>query len=222
MIEPAIFQRWLGAHSQPVAVDGVIGPKSRAAILPAFTNLNASAVTTDLENEIALRLGVSLKQLRAVARVESSSTGYDRLGRPKILFERHLFHRLTGGAHSPSMFSDPASGGYSIDSWGKLLRAVSADVEAAFSSCSWGKFQVLGLHWRDLKYGSVLEMAYATVIGEAAHYDMLARFIEKNGLQDEMRALSSDPETCRGFARAYNGPAYARLGYHTKLARAMR
>jgi hypothetical protein len=61
------------------------------------------------------------------------------------------------------------------------------------------------------------------VLSEAAHYELLAQFIEANGLKDELARLSPDPETCRAFARAYNGPAYERNGaYHVKLARAMR
>ncbi|MGG7377547.1 N-acetylmuramidase domain-containing protein, partial [Escherichia coli] len=33
----------------------------------------------------------------AVIHVESSGAGYQADRRPKILFERHVFHRLTGG-----------------------------------------------------------------------------------------------------------------------------
>lgn len=36
------------------------------------------------------------------------------------------------------------------------------------------------------------------------------------------RRLSPDPETCRDFAKGYNGAGYRKFAYHEKLARAMR
>ncbi|WP_337192532.1 N-acetylmuramidase domain-containing protein [Novosphingobium silvae] len=103
----------------------------------------------------------------------------------------------------------------------KLGLACAKNPDAAFGSCSWGKFQVLGLHWSKLRYASPYALAFSTVASEAAHYELLARYIEVFGLTDELRALSRDPDDCRAFAQGYNGPAYAVGGYHQKLARAM-
>jgi hypothetical protein len=165
---PTELQQWLCAHGQTVAVDGKPGPQTRAAIVAAFTNTSAAAVTDEDIDRIASRLKCSILQLRAVAQVESGGSAFDKLGRPKILFERHLFHRLA------------------------------------------------------LQYPSPIEMAYSTVTGEAAHYEMLARYVEHNGLAPALRQLSTDPETCRDFAAGYNGPGYRNFDYHTKLARALR
>lgn len=205
-----------------VAADGMFGPKSRAALIARFTNTAAPAVNSADLISFASRLHCSGKQLAAVAKVESAGGGFDDRGRPKILFERHLFHRQTGGRWSPSSFSQATGGRYSEDSWGKLLLACAKDPDAAFSSCSWGKFQVLGLHWSKLGYESPFALAVSTVESETAHYDLLSRYIEAFGLADELRALSTDPEDCRAFARRYNGPAYERFDYHKKLASAMR
>lgn len=218
---PTEFQRWLGAHGQPVVVDGKPGPQTRAATIAAFTNNCASAVTDDDIDAIADRLGCTVKQIRAVAAVESGGAAFDKQGRPKILFERHLFHRLTNGAHGLTPFSNPKGGGYAEDSWVKLTYAACKDAKAAFGSASWGRFQVLGLHWLALQYPSALEMAYSTVTSEAAHFEMLARYIEHNGLKPAIQQLSTDPEDCRDFARSYNGPSYRKFSYHEKLARAM-
>lgn len=217
MIDIRKLQTAVGA-----TVDGVFGPKSRAAVLAAFTNRNAPAVTPAEIATFADRLGCTEKQLRAVALVESSGGGFDPQGRPKILYERHLFHRLTEGRWSPAPFSQSAGGGYRESSWAKLLAACAHDPDAAFGAGSWGKFQVLGLHWSRLGYESSFALARSTVDSEAAHYELLLRYIFANGLADAMRAISIDPETCRAFAKGYNGPAYAKLGYHQKLARAMR
>lgn len=216
------LQTWLNEHGATLVVDGYPGELTRAAILKVFTNDCAPAVT---EQDIALlsaRLGCSTRQLRAVSKVESGGSGFDKSGRPKILFERHIFHRLTDGKWSPAPFSQSNGGGYSDPSWPKLTAAACKDADAAFSACSWGKFQVLGSHWSVLGYPSPIDMAYSAVTGEAAHYEMLARFIEKNGLKDELCALSTDPADNRAFAKRYNGPAYERFKYHTKLAEAMK
>jgi hypothetical protein len=219
---PTELQQWLCTHGQAVSVDGNPGPQTRAAIVAAFTNRSAAAVTEAEIAAFADRLGCEVKQLRAVSMVESGGAAFDTKGRPKILFERHLFHRLTNGAWSVCGFSNPKGGGYADDSWEKLSQAACRNERAAFSSASWGKFQVLGMHWLALEYPSPIEMAHSTVTSEAAHYEMLARYIEKNGLRPALAKLSTDPLSCRDFAAGYNGPGYRKFDYDVKLARAMR
>jgi hypothetical protein len=218
----ATFQAWLNARGADIAVDGAGGPKTRAAILDVFTNLHAPAVDSVELAGFADDLGVSLKQMMAVAKVESAGGGFTDTGRPKILFERHYFWRLTQGAHGLQPWSNPQGGGYDQDSWSKLCLAACVDPSAAFASCSWGKFQIMGAHWLALDYLSSYGMAYTMVHSEADHYEALVRFVKANRLVEEMRAISRDPETCRGFAKAYNGPGYERFRYHLKLAEAMR
>lgn len=215
------LQRWLFQHGQSIVLDGIGGPGTRAAIIAAFTNKAAAEVNDADITALASRLGCTVKQIKAVARVESGGSAYDNLGRPKILFERHLFHRLTNGAHSVTSFSDPKGGGYSEDSWVKLAKAACVDPDAAFASVSWGKFQVLGTHWKALGYPSALELAYSTVGSEAAHYELLARFIEHNGLKPALAALSARPADNVAFASRYNGPAFKKFRYDEKLAVAM-
>ena len=203
-------------------VDGIWGPESRDALLNAFTNPSVAAVSAEKIDEYAQRLGVSAKQVRAVAQVESSGGAFDGKGRPKILFERHKFHKYTGGKWSVCAFSNPKGGGYNESSWDKLNGAIITNaVDAAFMSCSWGKFQVLGEWWDELDYPSPFAMAHSTTVSEAGHYDMLCRYIEHFKLQDEMKALSTDANKCVAFASAYNGAGFKKFEYHTKLAKAM-
>jgi hypothetical protein len=96
-VNGADFQKWLTEHGQVIPIDGLMGPKTRAAIAAAFTNPCAASITEDEIIAFANRLGCTTRQLKAVATVESSASGFDRLGRPKILFERHLFWRYTRG-----------------------------------------------------------------------------------------------------------------------------
>jgi murein L,D-transpeptidase YcbB/YkuD len=51
--------------------------------------------------------------------------------------------------------------------------------------------------------------------GIAGQVELMVRYIEKAGLASALR--SKDWTT---FARGYNGPGYAKQGYHTKLAQA--
>lgn len=204
-----------------VTADGMFGPISRAALLDHFTNTNAPAANSADMLVFASNLGCTGKQLSAVASVESSGGGFDNHGRPKILYERHLFHRQTDGKWSPTIFSNKSGGGYGQSSWDKLAAACAKDPDAAFGACSWGKFQVLGLHWSKLGYESPYALAYSCVTGEAEHYDLFARYIQAFGLADELRAITDDPEDCRALARGYNGPNYEKFNYHKRIAKAM-
>jgi len=215
------FQKWLNDRGASIAVDGQAGPGTRAAIMHVFANTNAAAISAAEIAEIATRIGIPERNLRAIATVESGGGGFDNNGRPKILYERHYFHRLTNGRWSPSPFSQAKSGGYSEPSWDKLCRAACLHPLHAFASASWGKFQIMGSHANSLGYANPLEFAYTMTRSEKAHYEALAAFIKTNRLDDEARAMSTDPEKCRAFARAYNGPAYEKFSYHKKLAKAM-
>lgn len=217
----AELQQWLDAHGQHIAIDGIGGPATRTAIAAAFTSTNAPAVNGLDIQDLATRLGCTVKQIKAVARVESGGSAFDDMGRPKILFERHYFWRLTNGRHGVTSFSNPKGGGYNESSWEKLTRAACLDPQAAFASASWGKFQVMGAHWKALGYPSALEMAYSTVGSEAAHYEMLARFIEHNGLKAALQKLSANPADNVAFASRYNGPSFRNFRYDEKLAVAM-
>jgi len=203
--------------------DGIWGENSRKALLAAFTNPAPAKLSTADAKTYAGRLKVTPKQLAAVATVEAGGSGFDKAGRPKILFERHKFHKYTGGNYSVCTFSNPQRGGYDESSWDKLTGAiVTGAIDAAFMACSWGKFQVLGEYWDDFNYDSPFALAFSQVPGESGHYDLLCRYVEFNRLQDEMAALSADPKTCRAFAKAYNGPSYRDFDYHVKLAKAMK
>ena len=218
----ADFQRWMIARGAPISADGVAGPRTRAALLQLFTNRHAPAVSEGEITAFARRIGITERQMRAIAVVESGGAAFDRQGRPKILFERHVFWRRTGGRFGVQPWSNPKPGGYKEDSWDKLCAAACASPLDAFAACSWGKFQVMGFHAAALGFPTALDLAWATVLSEAGSYDLLCRFILVNGLADEARLLSTNPNDCRPFARAYNGAGYERNDYHTKLARAMR
>ncbi|NML93816.1 N-acetylmuramidase domain-containing protein [Novosphingobium olei] len=211
------LQREIGATP-----DGIWGPKSTGALLAKFTNTDAPTLSPAEIAGAAVRLGCSIHQIDAVRKVEAAGRGFDAVGRPKILFERHRFHKLTGGRYTPAPFSQRDWGGYDVSSWTKLCSAIATgEVDAAFQSASWGAFQVMGEWWDELGYRSPYALAWSTAQSEGDQLELLIRYIEHNRLQDELAALTSNPETCRAFAAAYNGPSYRKNRYDEKLAQEM-
>lgn len=215
------YQTFLNSKGAKLVVDGVGGPATRQATKDVFVNLNAKAATQAEIALLAKDLGCTLAQINAVANVESSGAGFDSKGRPKILFERHKFHSATGGKYSVTSYSNPSSGGYNEDSWEKLTQALCKDVEAAFASASWGRFQVMGFWSDEMGWKSAVDMAYSTVESEINHYKLFAGYIKLSSLQDELRKVSTNPDDCRPFAKGYNGSGYEKYDYHTKIAKEM-
>ena len=235
------IQRWAG-----VADDGVPGPATARAIIakagiaaadPAFdraaflarhVNTSAPAIRPDDITRAAVALQVTEKHVRAIQKVESSGQSFDNAGRPVILFEPHIFHRRTGGKYSPSSFSyarwkDKPYPKTFDGRWQQMADAAAKDERAALESASWGLFQIMGFHWQALGYASVQEFAAAMVKSEAGHLDALVRFIKVNGLAPALfRCKAGNPDSCRDFAKGYNGGGYEANKYHVKIAEALR
>jgi hypothetical protein len=176
---------------------------------------------TDTDYEAAAtRLGCEVAAIKAVAEVESGPHGgFLPDDTPVILFERHLFARLTNHVydHAHPAISNPSPGGYGkvLDQPARLAEASALDRDAALQACSWGRFQVLGANWRDLDYESLQQFVNAMYAGEAEQLDSFVRFIQHNGLTGALRT-----HNWTAFARRYNGPNFHINHYDTKLAEA--
>lgn len=226
------LQQFLNAHldglTHKLAEDGVVGPRTKDAILRVFTNRNAPPITRAEIVGFAASLGVQPYQLQAFATVESNGAGYLRSGLPKILWERHYFWRRLR-IRIP-LVSDPAPGGYTLDSnrnglndsWEKLLIGCERDPVAAFESASWGKFQIMGAHWKALGYPSPFHFAYSHTLSESGHYKAFVKFIQANRLAQLLRQTSTDPNDNIPLVRRYNGPGFRKNAYHIRLANAIR
>jgi N-acetylmuramidase-like protein len=168
----------------------------------------------------AAALGAEIAAVQAVAEVETAGNAFDDRGRPRILFERHYFHRLTGGrfdaAHAA--ISDPTAGGYGkfSEQYGKLHEAYALDADAALRSASWGRFQIMGDNCRAAGHLSVREFVVALTQTEAAHLDAFVAFV----CSDKAMAEALRKKDWATFARRYNGPGYAKNDYDGKLKRA--
>jgi len=161
-------------------------------------------------------LKVGQAELWALIRVETRGFGFLVNRRPQILFERHVFHRLTNGAFrnkEPSI-SNPKPGGYlgGVKEYDRLSLAIGCNRAAALSSASWGIGQVMGFHAKTLGFENVEAMVGAMTISEDRQFAAVARFILSEDLH-----LSLQKKDWAAFARGYNGPQFAKNQYDEKL-----
>ncbi len=166
-------------------------------------------------------LGIDAPTLWTIMSVETPGCGYVADLRPQILFERHIFHQLTGGqfdATAPGI-SNPVAGGYGVggvpNQYVRLGQAVDLNQEAALQSASWGLGQVMGSNYKIAGYGSVDEMITAMCASEDEQLMAMVGFISSKGLEDALR--TQDWAT---YALHYNGSDYAKNQYDTRLAKA--
>ena len=234
------LQQWINSKikSEGLAIphlveDGKAGPLTRSTFILVFVNKKARAIDETERLMIAKSLGdTTTKRIAAVAKVESAGSGWFDSGLPKILYERHYFHKFVKKtiAWVTGFLSNPSSGGYTVDAdkngindnWDKLAAAACIDPFGALQSVSIGSFQVMGRWYKECGYKHPLDMLWAARNSEYEHYKMLAGFIKANNLQKAFLAVSTDPATNVAFVEAYNGPAWRKNDYANKLAKAMR
>lgn len=213
------FQR-----QQGLMVDGIAGPATLGRLNPNGTaNTGKELAEKDLK-AAARKLGVQLAAIKAVTEVESGETGFLASGRPDILFERHvMFRRLEPSerAHNAAKFPaivNEKPGGYigGEGEWRRLQRARSIHESTAIESASWGLFQIMGFHWQALGYASAVEFWKAMHRNEGEHLEAFVRFIKL----DKVLHTALKDRDWPAFAERYNGPAYARNQYDTRMASA--
>lgn len=207
---------------------GVLLREREAAAVPsAELSRNPGELTIADFADAAASLRCAPADIRAVYEVESSGKGFGHDGRPTLLFEPHVFSRLT--AHR----FDATHGGVSYKDWGakpyptgtadvrhtanwdRLLYAARLDRDAAYQAASYGAPQVMGFNFADAGYPDV--HAFVDAMSRSARDQLLAfvSIILAWKLDDELRE-----HRWADLARRYNGPAYARNKYDVKLAAA--
>jgi hypothetical protein len=155
--------------------------------------------------------------LWSVITVETRGFGYLPDRRPKILFERHVFHQRPKGAFDAAHpdISHPGAGGYSggASEYLRLERAMRLDRKHALESASWGLGQVMGFNAASLGYADVDAMIAAFKSSEDAQLDGCVRFIAS---KPDLLAAFRGKDWAR-VAFFYNGRDYARNAYDRKL-----
>lgn len=87
-------------------------------------------------------------------------------------------------------------------------------MEAALRACSWGAGQIMGFNAEKLGYSNAtaMVMSFQTLAGQL---EGIVRFLNWKNLLDVLRR-----KEWAKFARGYNGEAYAKNSYDTKLSAA--
>lgn len=175
-------------------------------------------------NRAARSLGCEVAAIKAVAHVEARGDGFLSNGQPKILFEAHIFSRLTkrrfDRSHpriSSRRWNRSLYGKGGMNQHRRLAEAVELDRDAALQSCSWGRFQVMGFHWDELGYGKLQLFINDMYSSEAGHLQAFVRYIKHYGLMNQLRN-----KNWVAVANGYNGPAHAQNDYAGKMERAYR
>ena len=179
------------------------------------TSMSPSAII-----KAARILGCDEAAIHAVIEIESKG-GFDSANRPRILFERHYFHRLTNGRfdHTAPDIRHSRWGGYGRGSaqYLRLERAAALDREAALCSASWGAFQIMGNNFVACGFTDVETFVAAMIEGEDRHLAAFVAFLKSQKLDRHLR----NHDWAR-FALGYNGPAFRKHRYDDRLASAWR
>lgn len=178
---------------------------------------------------LSKQYGVEPAVIMAIQTVESGGNGFFSDGRPKILFEGHIFWKelkkagkdpnaLRSGNENiiyPKWDSSQYSGG--TKEYDRLARAEKIHKEAAYKATSWGEFQIMGFNHSTVGYSDVFSFVEAMKVPNGASLKAVMEFVKNNNL---LRHVQGSSKNWAAFAKGYNGPGYAKNQYDKKLASA--
>lgn len=174
--------------------------------------------------EVAQRIGVEVAAIKAIVDIEAGPTheGFSAPGKPLINFDLTMFRRFaTRRGVNLSKYSQSHSvvfnshRGSQIKANARLDAARTINPEAAVEGTFWGMFQIGGFNWKKCGAESLDDFVMRMSRSERDQLDMFVEFITNAGLLKYLKA-----KDWASFARGYNGPAYARRNYHTRMASA--
>ncbi|MAX50552.1 MAG: hydrolase [Methylophaga sp.] len=190
-------------------------------------------ITETQYKEAAQTHNIEIAAIKAVNEVEARGEAFLPDGSLKILFEGHVFwKRLKANDIDPEEVLDQESKDILYKHWtrkyykggiaeyDRLIEAFFSHENpmvqvAAYESCSWGSFQIMGYHWKSLGYVGVF--AFLSDLRRGEYYNLKAflKFCEANNLTRHLRS-----KNWAAFARGYNGPGYKQNKYDIKLEKA--
>jgi hypothetical protein len=182
-----------------------------------------SLTDEDIE-DAAAKMNVEEAAIRAVIAVESAGKGFLPDGRPRILFEGHVFWKQL--EDKPQLRAKLAANHPSIvyPKWTKQFYkggaaeyerfkiAELADDDAAKKSTSWGLFQIMGFNHKVCGYDTVDEFVDKMSTSEGEQLLAFMNFCKHNGLIADLQN-----KNWANFAMKYNGKGYKQNQYDYKL-----
>lgn len=204
--------------------DGIVGYRTWEALLFGGKPVEEKLTAGDFKL-MAMLLDCEVAALKAVQKVETGGRGgFFAPGKPAILFEGHIFwQQLKNRGIDPNkyvagneniLYPKWEKGRYkgNLGEYDRLEQARKINREAADASASWGMFQVMGFNYAICGERSVESFVQAMCESESRQLVLAGRFIKNAGMLPELQR-----KDWAGFARKYNGPAYARNSYDAKL-----
>ena len=179
--------------------------------------------------EVAEELGVEVAAIKAVVEIEAGTKheGFWANGKPIINFDLSMFRKFAARnkinlsryqrSHAV-VFAKPNRaryGSYQAAQQARLDAARTIDDKTAIEGTFWGMFQLGGFNWKVCGTSSPDEFVRLMSRSERDQLELFAEFIRETGMLPLLKA-----KNWSAFARRFNGPSYARRGYHTRLARA--
>lgn len=216
-----------------LVVDGKVGVKTWSKLLAAeqnFLDFNDKLLSEEDLANFSDQYDLELAVVKAVNDIESSGKGFLVDGRPKILFEGHIFWReLQKRNIDPQTLLDENTKDILYKTWVKSyylggtreylrlekaagLSSSKAVHDAAYCSASWGAFQIMGFHYHSLGYQNIEAFVGKMHEHEREHLLAFGKFLEVNNLIIHLK----NKEWAK-FARGYNGPGYHLHRYDEKL-----
>ena len=188
-----------------------------AVIIPNFVG-SGNPLTQGTFDGLIAATDLAPISLWTVLAVESQGYGYLADRRPKILFEKHIFSRLTGNAYD--LTNPDISGKYDRNGYGqggdyqyiRLNEALALDPTAGLKSASWGLAQIMGENAELAGYPGVEEFVLAMVASEDNQLSAMVQFLRSTGALKFLLDFNWDK-----FALSYNGSDAIKNGYHNKL-----
>lgn len=185
-------------------------------------------ITQAQYEQAAKEIGIDVAFIKAIEKLESRGAGFLPNGLPTILFERHQFFKhlskQRGAAFTMQVsrerpdICNRTPGGY-LGGRRELTRhrdAIRINETAALMAASYGRYQIMGFNHELCGFKNVKDFVLFMEESEYNHLICLLRFIKNNPT-----ALKAAKElNFAKFAAAYNGIAYRKNKYDTKLQKA--
>lgn len=179
-----------------------------------------ATLTEEDYQQAARELGVEVAAIKAVVKIEAGSKlqGFWAPGVPVANYSQALYNRYCKKKTSGRKIKDgkvpEGLSGYALREWTSLTNARKKNADAADMGTYWGMFQIGGANYKLCGCESVEEMVEKMCESEHSQLELFATFIKNSGMLESLKK-----KDWRTFARKYNGPSYAKRGYHTRMAK---